>query len=107
NPQIISWGAYDGEGGDIRMTIGDYFKKFVYDVDFLSPEKTSYNQTMGAGNSLNNITEIYKDADFMENYFSGFDKKYDGMDWRSLRLVFKEFEGNYYLVGVVHDQWTI
>jgi len=29
------------------------------------------------------------------------------MDWRSLKLVFKEKDGNWYLVGVVHDEWTI
>jgi hypothetical protein len=29
------------------------------------------------------------------------------MDWRSLRLVFEEQGGSWYLVGIVHDQWTI
>jgi hypothetical protein len=29
------------------------------------------------------------------------------MDWQSLRLVFEETAGNWYLVGIVHDQWTI
>ncbi len=29
------------------------------------------------------------------------------MDWCSLRLVFEKWGAQYYLVGVVHDQWTI
>jgi hypothetical protein len=29
------------------------------------------------------------------------------MDWVSLRLVFLQEDGTWFLVGVVHDQWTI
>jgi hypothetical protein len=29
------------------------------------------------------------------------------MDWESLRLVFQEEGGVWYLVGVIHDEWTI
>jgi hypothetical protein len=82
-------------------------EKFVYDVDFIKPEKRSVNKFISGGNSLNNLDSVYKDCDFTESHFSGFEKKYGGMDWRTLRLVFKERNGKYFLVGVVHDQWTI
>ncbi|MBK8311687.1 MAG: hypothetical protein IPL04_13125 [Chitinophagaceae bacterium] len=39
--------------------------------------------------------------------FPGSIKKFDGMDWRSIRLVFKIKDGKYFLVGVIHDEWTI
>ena len=29
------------------------------------------------------------------------------MDWRTMRLVFEEYQGKYYLVAIVNDQWTI
>jgi (p)ppGpp synthase/HD superfamily hydrolase len=29
------------------------------------------------------------------------------MDWRSLRLVFEKKNDIWYLVGIIHDQWTI
>jgi len=29
------------------------------------------------------------------------------MDWKSLRLVFKERNGKFFLVGIGHDEWTI
>jgi hypothetical protein len=29
------------------------------------------------------------------------------MDWRSLRLVFMQDGGTWYLAGIIHDQWTI
>ena len=89
------------------LTIEEYFKKFIYAADFLNAEKVSINQKNGQGNSINNIVEIYKPCDFVESHFAGFDKSLGGMDWQSLRLVFKKYNDKYYLVGVVHDQWTI
>lgn len=102
----IVWGYFDGSGDTINMTLNEYIAKFVYDVDFSKPETRKINEFIGHGNSLNNLLAVYKNCDFTESHFSGFEKKYEGMDWRSLRLVFKERDGKFFLVGVVHDQWT-
>ena len=102
----IKWGSYDGSGDPIILTPQEYFKKFVYDANFVKPEQAKVNHFIGEGNSINNLKNFYGGTDFTESYFSG-SKKYGGMDWKSVRLVFKEFNGRYYLVGVVHDQWTI
>jgi len=101
------WGSYDGSGDPINLTVEDYFKKFVYDVRFLYPEKLSLNKTLGLGNSLDNLPLVYPGSSYTESYFSGFDKKYGGLDWRSLKLVFKQQGEQVYLVGVIHGQWTI
>ena len=103
----INWGSYDGSGDTLLLTIAEYFKKFVYNADFLHAEKTSINKMISAGNSLNNLETIYKDSNYTESYFSGFDKKYGGMDWTCLRLVYRTYNGKFFLVAVVHDQWTI
>ena len=100
------WGSYDGSGAPINLTPQDYFNEFVYDVDFAQPEQLGLNQVLGKGNTINNITEAYPQAVFLEFYFSGFDVQYGGMDWRSLRLVFEKIEDVWYLVGIVHDEWT-
>lgn len=105
--QPISWGSYDGTGKDIRMSLEEYFDKFVYEEDFLNAEQVSVNEILGTGNSLINIDQVYPGSDFTESHFPGFEEKYGGMDWRSLRLVFQIFEEEPYLVGIVHDQWTI
>lgn len=102
----VNWGNYDGSGETIRLTAQKYIEKFVYNADYLHAEKTSYNQIIGKGNTLNNLSEIYPQHPFIEYYFSGFDTKYEGMDWTSLRLVFRQYQNNYYLVAVIHDQWT-
>jgi hypothetical protein len=103
----LNWGSYDGTGDVILLTAKDYFKRFVYDADFLNAEKTSLNQKFSPGNTPSNLEEIYPGCVYTESYFSGFDEKYSGMDWRALRLVYSFYEGKYYLVGIIHDEWTI
>lgn len=104
--QKFTWGSFDGTGKPIRMNIGEYFDRFVYDKDFLHAEKRSVNEFLGGGNSLNNLKEIYPDAAFTEFYFPGFDPAYGGMDWRTLRLVFQTENGQPYLIAIIHDEWT-
>jgi hypothetical protein len=107
NSQTFTWGRYDGTGDPIDLSFGDYYDKFIYDEDFSSPHIIGINIIVGEGNTLNNIEEFYPNAEFIEFHFKGFDPQYEGMDWKSLRLVFEEENGNLYLVGIIHDQWTI
>jgi len=105
--RVFLWGSEDPTGESIRMTVKNYFRKYVYDVDFLKMNEIAVNRFIGGGNSLNNLKEVYKDCDFVEFYCKGIEEKYGGMDWRSVRLVIKMYQGKLYLVGVIHDEWTI
>lgn len=100
------WGHYDGSGEPIELNFQDYYRKFIYDADFINAEQVGYNKVLGHGNSLNNSFEVYKDSIIVEYHFSGFDPRYEGMDWRSLRLVFEKKDNLWYIVGIIHDQWT-
>lgn len=102
----LKWGSYDGSGDPILLTPAEYFRKFVYDGNFVNPDKKGVNKMLGSGNSINNLKAAYPGSNYTESYLSG-TKKNGGLDWRSVRLVFKEEGGKYYLVGIVHDQWTI
>lgn len=102
-----TWGTYDGSGLSIELTFEDYFKKFVYDQVFANAKEIGYNQILGKGNMINNEFEVYTNSIIVEYYFPGFDPKYEGMDWESLRLVYEEKDNIWYLIGIVHDQWTI
>ena len=102
-----TWGQFDGTGLPIIMTLDEYFSKFVYSADFANAPEIKKNEIIGSGNSLNNLEKVYGEADFIEYHFPEFDPETYGMDWRSLRLVFEEYEGNLMLVGIIHDQWTI
>jgi hypothetical protein len=107
DPTEREWGNYDGSGEEIRMTGANYFEKFVYDKDFLTAPETSVDKRLGNGNSIDNSADAYPAAQIWEYHFSGFDPKYEGMDWESLRLVFEKFENRWWLVGIIHDAWTI
>jgi len=107
DPKVRLWGITDGKGEDFRVTFGDYYPKYVYDVDFARAPDVAYNRAIGTGNSTDNNATAYPDAIMVEYHYSGFDPQYNGMDWRSLRLFFEQKNGTWYLVGIVHGQWTI
>lgn len=100
------WGAYDGTGEPILLTTMEYFKKFVYDKDFANASQISYNALLGSGNTLENQFQVYSDSIIVEYYLPG-DPKYEGIDWSSLRLVFNNYGNDWYLIGVIHNEWTI
>jgi len=100
------WGYYDATGKPIKETFLKYYDKFVYDQDFSNAEKIGFQKILGSGNTANNVFEVYPQAIVVEYFFSGFNPKLDGMDWESLRLVFEKEGDNWFLVGIIHDQWT-
>lgn len=101
----FTWGEKDGTGDIYITTLPDYLNTWVAD-GLNKANSMSYNKFQGSGNSLNNLKEKYPNADFVEFYSAG-TEQYSGMDWRALRLVFEAYEGQYYLVAIVNDQWTI
>lgn len=100
------WGEYDGSGDPIRLTFASYYKKFIFDWDFSRTKRVSYNQAISISTNLDNAFTTYPGAIVVEYYHPG-GKKYDGMDWGTLRLVFQKYSGMWYLVGIIHDEWTI
>ncbi len=107
DPTVTLWGIYDGSGAPINLTFADYYSKFVDDEDFANAPQIAINHRLGTGNSIDNAYEYYQSSMMVEFYFPGFDPQYAGMDWRSLRLVFMQQGNDWYLVGIIHDQWTI
>jgi hypothetical protein len=107
DPTVYHWGVFDGSGEPIDLTFAAYYERFIYDADFSRPDVVGLDETVGQGNTINNIAEVYPEAVTVEYHFEGFDPQYAGLDWRSLRLVFEAHGGSWYLVGIVHDEWTI
>ena len=107
NSDLFTWGEYDGIGDPIHLNFNDYYDLFIYDKDFMNPQMIGNNTSIGSGNTLDNMDDAYPNSHFIEFHFSGINPQYEGMDWGSLKLVFEESEGVWYLVGVVHGQWTI
>jgi hypothetical protein len=101
------WGYYDGSGYEIFLKPADYYEEFIYSEDFIHADKIGYNEVLSSGNMLENQFELYENPVIVEYYFPGFNPEYAGMDWKSLRLVFEEYEGCWRLTGIIHNQWTI
>jgi len=102
-----TWGTYDGSGEPINLTFSDYYAKFIYDQNFLAAPQIVFNQVMQRGNVTNNFASAYPQGVSIEYHFPGFNAQYSGMDWESLKLVFEQSGSNWYLVGIIHEQWTI
>ena len=107
NETVMNWGAYDGSGEPIDLKFSDYYDRFVYDKDFINPQVIGNNTAIGQGNTTDNVKEAYPDGYFIEFHFSYFEPQYGGIDWENLKLVFEKHEGTWFLVGIIHGEWTI
>jgi outer membrane murein-binding lipoprotein Lpp len=105
--EVKQWGFYDGSGAPIDATFADYYEEFIYDHPYHSAPQIGYNQILGKSNGDYNLYTIYPNAIIVEYHFPGFDERFEGMDWKSLRIVYQEKDEEWYIVGIVHDQWTI
>jgi hypothetical protein len=106
---IYSWGAYDGTGERIRLCASEYLRRFVYDVDYAAPDSLLVNGRRRRGCTNNNIHEVYPDGVDIEFYRgpSLVSDRTATNDWKSLHLVLEKESGQWWLVGIVHDRWTM
>ncbi len=105
---VLFWGNYDGSGDDINLSFERYIKAFLYAKPFLHAESHKVNTIEGSGNSLVNMDSIYANFQFTNHYFSGFNPEYGGMDWQCIRLLYKlNKSGDYRLIAIINDRWTI
>ncbi|WNS41108.1 hypothetical protein [Paenibacillus sp. MMS20-IR301] len=108
DPLKRNWGESAGSGESMTLTFADYYKQYVYDVDFAGLAEILLNESTSHGTTINNVNEVYPKAthDYVEYYIKGIDPAAEGMDWRSLRLVFEKNGQDPILVAIIHDQWT-
>ncbi len=99
------WGYEAGSGRPIEMGIRDFFKKYLYDRDYLNAPKVAVNERLGRGSTKDNVKEVFPDAVFVEFHFPGTEKN-GGMDWSSLRVVMRKYGEGWNVVAIVRDNWT-
>ncbi|MDR2665153.1 MAG: hypothetical protein LBC21_02605 [Oscillospiraceae bacterium] len=100
------WGVYDGSGEPIELSPAAYFARFVYNKDFARAPVVGVNYTVRSGNALENVTDVFPDAQYVDFYFPGDDKGADSRDWNSLRLGFEDYSGTLCLTVIIHSEWT-
>lgn len=104
---VYTWGLTDGRGSLISMTTAQYFDVYVFDTDYTQAVQIGVDRVMISGNALENLTEAYPGCRFVDFSIPEQDPAMQGMDWSSLKLVFEPGEVSWYLVGIVHGQWTV
>jgi hypothetical protein len=98
------WGT-DTNGQPIELTPSDYFKQYVYNSDYLNAQVVSVNYTARTGNSLENVSDTFPNAQYVDLCFPGTAES-EYRDWSILRLVFEEYEGAFRLTAVIHSEYT-
>lgn len=102
------FGYSDGEGAPLDYTPQEYFDEFLHEAALNEPDEIFVDAFSEHGQILNNTQEAFDfDVTVVEYHHEGTDE-YDGLDWRSLHFVYYEREdGQYDLVAILSDEWTI
>ena len=106
NAQRHLWGHTDGRGLPMEWTLEDYYTRHLWKKDFSKAPSVVIDQRTGKSNTIDNSAQAYPGARIVEYHQPSTDPN-TALDWGSLRLVFEQQGGSWYLVGVIHDEWTI
>lgn len=105
-----NWGLYDGTGDPMNLTWNEFRRKMLVSRPYLPLKSTNaredFNRLSQNGNVPNNLLDVYPNAIFTRYYSSGYDPKFEGLDWRALFLAWRPVGKTWYLVGVANDEWT-
>ena len=104
--EVYVWGVMDGSGSPIRSTCSEYFDRFVYNADYAQAPEVGVDTVLMSGNALENVSDAYPQARFVDYNFPGIVPEKNGYDWCSLKLVFEPWQNDWYLVGLIHSEWT-
>ena len=91
----------------IQRTIAQFLEEFIFSVDYTQATSVGVDEIVMSGNSLENLKEAYPDCRFVDLCYPSLDPAYEGLDWCSLKIVFAPTQSGWYLVGLIHSQWTI
>ncbi len=90
----------DAVDGPRRLTFEEYFDSVFYDFDFAKAEIDYNSDTAPTGN----VIEFYPNAITVRYFYPG---DPDKNDWEYLRFIFEKKGSLWYLVGIIHDYWTL
>lgn len=105
--KVWEWGVQDGSGEPIKLSFADYYERYLFNHDFTTAEEVKADEVIMPGNMIVNIKEVFPNAAFYDYHFSGFDEQFAGIDWASLIVVMEQYEEEWYVVALVHSEWTV
>ena len=101
SPTLRTWGVDDGTGAPIRLTFSKYYSKFMYDRDFATAPKVTYNDD--STGEAKKVWEEFPSASVVNLSFPESESKPED----HLLLSFEEQQGKWYLTAILHAGWTI
>ena len=105
DPQRYLWGYSDGKGDPLDWTLGQYFERYVWNRDYTAAPTTLFDHYPDTrGNKYDNTLKVYPKAHTVEFFYPA---SPNSLDWTGLRLVFEQDGSEWFVVGVIHDEWTI
>ncbi|MCG7394751.1 hypothetical protein MHY87_17765 [Microvirga sp. ACRRW] len=106
DPEVRLWGEKDGSGDPIETTCSQYFDEFVWNADYRNADEVLYNEPRQRGNDINNNHEFAPDGIVVELHIRGTSDEAE-MNWKSLRLIFRQGDKGLSLIAITRDVWTI
>ena len=101
---VYVWGMKYGSDEPIQLTAAQYFSEYVYDRDYARAPVMGFNTVLRAGNALENVAAAFPDGQFVDLYFPP--TSAEANDWRILRMVFEDYEGEMKLSAFIHSEYT-
>ena len=102
---VYIWGMKYGTDEPIQMTAAQYFAEYVYDRDYAHAPVMGFNTVLRSGNALENVAATFPDGQFVDLYFPP--TSAEASDWRILRMVFEDYEGEMKLSALIHSEYTV
>ncbi|WP_026908683.1 ankyrin repeat domain-containing protein [Paucisalibacillus globulus] len=103
--EVYHWGDHAASGLPIEMTPAEYFDSYVYAKQ--EPDAIYVNQQYLSGPEFftDNVRGMFPDAHMVQY---SFDETVEGeeLSWMQLTLIFEEYDGEWKLVGIMHNAWT-
>jgi hypothetical protein len=105
--KVYSWGHAEGSGEPIELTPAAYADRYILDRDYAADASVSVDGNRPIGTTANNITNIYPAGTSVEYFIEpSAGRMASDLDWSALRLVFEKAGGTWFLVAVIHDEWS-
>ena len=106
NTKSYLWGHTSGRGTPMEWTFEQFYARQLYNKDYAGSTDVGYERHPQRGNAIDNSATAYPQGRSVDYYLPSTDPN-TTLDWGALRAVFEEQGGTWYLVALIHDEWTI
>ncbi len=100
---VYVWGVKYGSNEPIQLTAKQFFTEVLYDRDYANAPVMGFNTVLRSGNALENVLDAFPGSQFVDLCFPAAG---GGNDWRILRMVFEDCEGEMKLSALIHSEYT-